>query len=506
MKTLITIILTVLFAPQIFAQTGSFALTTWGRGTGNAWVSDFEAAGINPANLGMSNRWNRQWTLGLADISFIAYSAGFTKSELKDGWLHPDNELTFNQKINAARSLAGSPLTVNAGLTDFGISANYPKIGGFAFRVQDVISAYTNLNLHAADQLYLGYNSGYFDQVVLNSGQTISQSDLTAAQREQIDYAYATNPESAAHLFDGSKIKALWYRAYNFSYGRIITQNDNMRLLGGVGVKYLQGFALVDFQVENGQIVKATSATSPGLGIDYGDNASTNPSYVSGGGLKPVGHGFGFDASLTLEVGEKTRLSLGATNIGSIKFDGNVHQAYDALVTSYSTAGVNSYNVFTQFNEFLGKDGGIKWRGLEAQTYNLPALLRLGGMYKINNLVSVGADVNMPLNKDVPGNIIKTYIGVGGDVTPLSWLRVSAGMCTGGNNDFQIPVGIGFTPGKGIWEAGFAIRDVSYFFTQNNPSLSFAMGFLTFRFGHTDGSNASRLHGGDLSKTQEESN
>ena len=80
------------------------------------------------------------------------------------------------------------------------------------------------------------------------------------------------------------------------------------------------------------------------------------------------------------------------------------------------------------------------------------------------------------------GNLNKAIIGVGGDVYPFDWLRISAGFITGGNYDVQIPLGLTFIAGGGSWEGGIASRDAITFFVQNGPTLSLSTGFMRFRF------------------------
>ena len=111
----------------------------------------------------------------------------------------------------------------------------------------------------------------------------------------------------------------------------------------------------------------------------------------------------------------------------------------------------------------------------------LPTTLRVGASFKIKEFAELGVDIIVPMNDGV-GNVNKAIIGLGGDIYPLPWLRLSAGFLTGGNYDFQIPVGLTFITGTGSWEGGIASRDAVTFFTQNGPTLSLSTGFMRFRF------------------------
>jgi hypothetical protein len=83
---------------------------------------------------------------------------------------------------------------------------------------------------------------------------------------------------------------------------------------------------------------------------------------------------------------------------------------------------------------------------------------------------------------DEPGSFQKPIIGFGGDIKPAKWVKLQAGFVTGGNYDFQIPVGVVFTTKGGSYETGIASRDAITFFTKNGPVLSLAIGFMRFRF------------------------
>ena len=99
---------------------------------------------------------------------------------------------------------------------------------------------------------------------------------------------------------------------------------------------------------------------------------------------------------------------------------------------------------------------------------------------KIGKILELGTDIIVPMN-DEAANFNKAMIGFGGDFKPIKWLRLQAGFMSGGNYDFQIPVGITFIAKKGTYEAGFASRDAITFFSQNGPTLSLSMGFIRWR-------------------------
>ena len=99
---------------------------------------------------------------------------------------------------------------------------------------------------------------------------------------------------------------------------------------------------------------------------------------------------------------------------------------------------------------------------------------------KIGKILEVGTDIIMPMN-DEASNYNKTIIGFGGDIKPVKWLKLQAGFMTGGNYDFQVPVGITLITKNGTYEAGIASRDALTFFLKDGPTLSMSMGFIRWR-------------------------
>ena len=87
----------------------------------------------------------------------------------------------------------------------------------------------------------------------------------------------------------------------------------------------------------------------------------------------------------------------------------------------------------------------------------------------------------VPLN-ETPGNAERTMMGIGGDLRPVPWLQLSAGIATGNVEGLKVPVGFTVNVGKGTWEFGAASRDAVTFFAKREPTVSLCLGFLRFRF------------------------
>ena len=113
----------------------------------------------------------------------------------------------------------------------------------------------------------------------------------------------------------------------------------------------------------------------------------------------------------------------------------------------------------------------------------LPTVVRFGASVELGKKIELGFDMLLPTNEvPGPGSSQNAIIGFGGDVQPIPWLRMSAGVMTGGNYDMSIPIGLTFILGKGSFEAGIASRDAITFFVNDGPTLSLSTGFMRFRF------------------------
>ena len=102
---------------------------------------------------------------------------------------------------------------------------------------------------------------------------------------------------------------------------------------------------------------------------------------------------------------------------------------------------------------------------------------------RVSKLFETGLDVTLPLNK-VAGNLTAPFVGLGVDVRPLSWLKLSSGFSGGAGYGKSLPVGLTLvTP---IWEAGISTRDVVGLFSENSPYASVAFGVLRFKLGGSE--------------------
>jgi hypothetical protein len=487
MKRLLLSLFILSFSSAMYAQQEFSVFTASGRGVSTTFVTDYQAIGINPANLGFKRTYDtKHVTFGLMEIGLSAYSEALTKANFKKSIGFNSPEFTYQQKIEAASNFANKALSINADINLFGISYQNDKLGGLAFGIRDCFRYYSKFNSQASDILFRGYGSAYFDQLYGQGGSQVSNTpDNYELYKDSLDYGKATNPLNMSKIFNGSKIQMQYYREYSLSYGKEFEVNDNISIGGGIGVKYLQGFAVIDAN-SDGSSLSARTAYSPSFNLDFGAVKNSNPSADSTSRTFPpksAGKGFGTDFGLNVVIRENLKIGLAVTNIGSITYESNVYQVQDTFLVKIENGGANNYNVTSQFETFTKGDGFFKWAGNQKIKIKLPTMIRFGASLKLGEKGEVGFDVIIPATK-TPGTFQSVLTAIGGDFKPVRWLRLSAGVSRGGNYSSRvtIPLGLALIVGEnGTWELGVASRDAVTYFRNSGPALSMALGFLRFR-------------------------
>jgi hypothetical protein len=331
--------------------------------------------------------------------------------------------------------------------------------------------------------IWLGYNSPYFDQLILNNGDTIANYENMSEDSLQLivqGLASLGNVKSIAEIADGTDFSMSWLREFNLGWGKQFVDGEKVDLYAGIGLKLLVGQGLMTFQSENGK-AEAFSALSPFFDIDYGTALSESSLPEGSSKFTKVGFGYGVDLGTTIIFKDKFILSAAVTDIGKVEWNGNVYGLNDFDLTTFENEGLESVNFLDQIEQLNGGDGILDWKGEKTITTKLATNLRLGAGLNLNERFKVGLDFIAPVS-DGLGQYDKAVIAAGGQVSPVKWLQLQLGFMTGGNYDFKIPAGIVFSIANGTYEFGMASRDMITFFSDNQPTVSATMGFLRFRF------------------------
>jgi hypothetical protein len=450
------------FAFSAMAQSDLSNFTVTGSGLATTLSTDYESVGINPSNLGWDN--TKKVHFGLLEGGYSIYSDALTKAQYSNNFLLDDGDIKLGTgnntttKQQAAIEMANKGYALNVNETLLGLAVQLPGIGGFGFAIKAVGSDYVHLNATGADITYNGSNAAYFH---------------TGSQNEPL-----------SQLYDGSKIYTDIHTEYDISYGRQLFHNDDVKVYGGVGIKIVESYGMIDIE-SKGQVLTAFTAFAPNFNVDYGRNpngTALSPAPDTTGGLTPIGSGVGFDFGGSVIIKDKIKIGLSIDDIGSITYTGNIYSAPDNTLKSTISSGLAYFANYKNLNALVGGEGIFKLQSTaKTQTISMPTNFRLGASYDVMKSFTVGLDFMAPL-ADVPGSLAAPQFGVGAQLKLLNFLKLSAGISVGGNSGFNIPLGICLAPGKGTYEIGVATRDILYLASSTNPNASILLGFLRFGF------------------------
>lgn len=483
-KLLLFLTLLIASTYTVFGQAEGSVVSAAARGgVATTMVTDYQSIGINPANLGLRSKYEtKHVTFGLLEMNASAFAKGVTSQQMKD-LIFNGSSLSPSEQSHAANLFSGNNMSVNVDLMLLGLAVQSDKLGGLAFSVNDVVRGNGNLSQNFTNFAFSGgLSTQYFDKLRLNNGSVVTNDPNQYENYNNIgiDSALSTNGVSLGRVFQGTDVKAQYYRTFNVAYGREIFRNDVFNISAGVGVKYVMGYYYMDIQSKNGQL-QGHVADNPVLSSL--SNSFNVPDKSNGGNfLSPVGHGVGFDLGATAVIYDKIKLGASVVNIGGIKYSTNTYDVKDTTVYSLN------YDASTgdAFNET------VFWKPSSSFTAKLPTMLRFGGsLALLENRVEVGADIIVPLNK-AAGNINTTIYAIGGDFYLKRWIKLSSGASIGGNYANKIdnysthvcvPFGFTLIAGEnGGWECGFSTKDIISLFDMQGKSPLYSAGLCVFRF------------------------
>ncbi len=449
------------------AQNELSNFTATGRGgVINTFAQDYQAIGINPANLGRPGEATVAFTVG--EVGAGLASRSLTKTLLKHILFDGSQSIGPAEKAQLVAGFEGdNALNINVDATTLGLAISLPNgLGAVAISNRQRFGAHLALNHNAADVIINGKNAAsvqpYYPSTIGSTG--------------------TLPPPLLSNFLDGTAIQMAWTSEYNIAYGVRIIDKTLFKVSVGAGYRYIQGLGIADIRVSGGSL-SAYSALSPVFNVNYGTLAA-NPNFKAqtGTGLQPVGHGNGYDAGLAFEIGKVVRVGVSATDLGSMTWTGNVVTASDQKLQATTATGIQTYDVIQEVvNQFnTDKASFFTYQAAQDRTAALPAKLRVGTGVRISSLFEAGLDVTAPLNK-VAGNLTSPFVGLGVDFKPLGWLRLSSGVTGGAGYGTSLPLGL--TLVTSVWEAGLSSRNVLGYFSEQSPYYSVAFGFLRFKLG-----------------------
>jgi hypothetical protein len=499
MNSIATLIfpISLLISNLSYSQTQGIAYPAVGKGVATTFVTDYHCLGINNSALGWGTGYDKKrFTTGSTEFNLGFYSDSLNSDKLKqlytairkDAKDDTSDPADWEAQRQYAIEYMNSGLSMDFNFNWLGFAFQTEGFGGIAFSVTENYSWFSRLSENTTDLLFSGRTSSYFDSLtvafgtdtstIYNSG-TLSNDTLAA-----VISGTASVPLGISDLTNGSEIRFAWNRHYNFGYGRkIFGQDSTFALYGGIGGRFIQSMAMFNLE-SNGTDFYIYSSFNPNYEIDYGAAAAGNISNFTETSAipKPVGSGFGLDLSASAILFGKLKIAAAVNNIGSVTYTRNVYSVQDTLVTTMSLAGMENYNLTNSVHNFLDEGGLLELVGEEDYKVKNAATFRLGASLELGTMARIGVDIVGPFDSDNPGSLANPVISVGGDFSPIGWLRISAGYLGGGIYQHNIPIGINFILGGGSYEFGISSRDALTFFVDGSNSISTAFGFARVRF------------------------
>lgn len=497
MKKFKLTVLTLLTVTLGFAQGEGSVFSSTGRGVSTTFATDYQALGINPANLGWSKEFRgKTIAFGLMETGFSASSKLFNSEIISD-----ISSLSINTGLNGANNY-NDFVELSTDLQDglrfdldsrlFGIALTTEKFGGFAFSVTERYSMDIGLSKDFADIVTYGFAAPLFDSLVVSNGGSTYVVENTPAKYDSIQndpnssiqFGKTKNPKTVSEIMNETRLKVSWIREFNFGYGRQILKNEEFGLYGGIGIKYMTGMAVFDLE---------SSPSTLSAFLSYSPSFSGSGSGLFSSGTfkaqlpKAAGTGFGVDLGVNVKAFKRLKIGIAVNDIGSITWKKNTFSAIaDTALTNFDVGGLSQSSSSgssgtASFDSVLNSLVTIQQGNFERKV-KLPSNLRVGASIQIGKMLEVGAELIAPLNTS-PGNFKSALFSTGADFK-LGPLRLSGGLVFQNNEMLRVPVGFVFSPFKGTYEIGISTRDLRSLVNFNEvekPMISAAFGFLRFR-------------------------
>jgi len=452
------IILILPFQPLV-AQTDGFLFNYMGMGAATALATDYQSIGINPANLGYTTDYNI--AIEITGIGTSIYSPSLAAPDLRQFMFNSGEGLTDEEQVQLANDILTDGIRVSARVTPLAMSfsiGNAGKIAVSAFLRSDQSF---QMGASASSLLFEGYDfENYFDTIITDiEGNT---------------FGVANEPLSLAELTDGTTLDFSLQTAFNIAWGRQWLETELMNLYVGVGARYVLSYAELSYASQGGNV-----AGNAALGLDI----LNTPDYINTFDpdqefLTPVGKGFGFDIGVSADFGERITAALSVVDIGNVDYTLNALAFADVIIDTLEFNGIESTEPFDVLSAILKDEEIIAYDGVENFSRPLPTSLRMGAAFRATEYLTVAADFNVPISSSAQA-FKEPQLGLGAKLTLARFIDISTGVTAGGGYGVNVPAS--FVLNFPFWELGVATRDISIFWNENQPTISYAIGLLRFK-------------------------
>ena len=488
------------------AQNELTNFTATGRGGAvNALATEYQALGINPANLGRATGVKVAFTVMEFGVSMSSQTAPRsifnnyifnTEKQFARDASGKEPGATATNPIGPERQAAIDAFTgknvgiVQGDLVPIAVSYYHPNFGGIAINTRYRLFGSADLGKDAAEMLFAGNNAS----VIRNN------FDL----RTGLPKANASIPTIAEALKD-TRIQIQAVQEFNIGYGRRIYEGEGLSLSLGIGYRYLRGIGILDVR-SDGKTLSAYGALSPVFEAEYPASIARDAAFnfKNKGGTSArfpsVGSGSGLDIGVSVTVAKNVHLSASIIDIGRMTWKANsVEIDPTQAITAFGRdandpgevtdaegyKGISTYNFWKSLKRFqVNSDGAtspFKYKAAGERKINLPTRLRVGAGTDINEKLTVAVDGQIPFYSEIAGSYQSALVGAGVTYKPVYWLHLSTGVSGGAGFGASFPIGLAIV--TRTYEGGIATRDVTGYFGEKNPYLSVVAGFLRFKIG-----------------------
>jgi len=416
-------------------------------GTSVASSRGLDAVGVNPANLALPDDATVTFSLvpvsvgvGSDFLTYGLYNKFFTGVDSPTGRVATNLSESDKQQIIDAFPGGIGRIGADAELRPFGLAIRFGSFATFALTATERVSASAAIPASYAKFLLEGMTPG------------------------------------SSYDFSGATGSAAWTREYALSAGFALpTVPWFMSWSGGASVKLIHGFAYGAVTRDNTWLAAGSDGVLDG-NIDIA--GVTSHSNMSGSPFpSPAGSGIGVDVGFSAQVNEFATAGLSVTDIGSLRWDGDVKEMYGQgrmhLDDPTSSAQRDSLQHAVTGST---RPGG-------AFTVSLPTTLRMGVQVELENVYMLKKFLYGEMTaaceyrqgfSDFPGSSRVGMLSAGLEYRPWQFLPIRTGVGFGGADHFNFALGFGLR----LWalQLDVASDNIGWLFSHD----SFSRGSLGF--------------------------
>jgi len=450
---IIPALLLILFLPPGIRAGEQTDIRGLGMGrTGVAASRGLDAVGINPANLALPDGGNVTLSLmhtgaeiGSDFLTYGLYNKFFTGVESPSGRIAKNLSGSDKQELLDAFPGGIGRISADGEERPIGLAIRFNGFATFALTATERVAAVALVPSSYAKFLLEGMTPG------------------------------------SVYNFSGGAGGAVWTREYALSAGFDLPDVTPFRSWSaGLSVKLVHGFAYAAVTRDNTWL----SAGSDGVldaNIDLA-GVSSHADFQNSPFPAPAGSGIGVDLGLSAELNGFLRAGISVTDIGSLRWDGDVREVFGAG-RMHLDDPTNSAQRDSLDNAVTGntRPGG-------AFTVGLPTTLRMGVQVEMEDVpwvknflfgeMTVACDYRQGFT-DYPGSGRIGCLSLGMEYRPWNFFPIRTGVSFGGEDHYKFALGFGLK----VWviQLDVASDNIGWLFSNDSFSRGSVGVGLTLR-------------------------